>query len=415
MRVDGVSSASARPRPRGDDRARVESRASARGRRRRVERARAMPTATTARAGRGTVRERAWVGDAMPASAGIVRPRTRGRRTRTRAVIVANDGEATEGLGDDGEAGHAVVYTFGSEGEFLRARANKPRSRVVEESFRGKRWGDCRGTRWRGCSPSYSAAYFVRRPLSVVKAPVKDALGFTTGTMGLIDSAFLLTYALGQFVMPALGDRVGAKNVIVVEAGGVLRVLLHVWTRLGAVRAHGVLGVEWISSGGVVSLARQAFEPVVARPASAGRLWGFGRRVSKSGHRGHRARRLLVGVVRMEIVDRHSGVVHALRRGTAGVYESRSSVVANDDVQGGGVAKDKEARRRRAGVQACVFHGDPSHPRLKMLMLSYFCVKIVRYCLLFWLPYFLSQEYKMSVAVAVTCRAYTISAASSVA
>jgi sugar phosphate permease len=39
-------------------------------------------------------------------------------------------------------------------------------------------------------------------------------------------------------------------------------------------------------------------------------------------------------------------------------------------------------------------------PRLKMLMLSYFFVKIVRYCLLFWLPFYLSQEYKMSVAVA---------------
>ena len=139
-----------------------------------------MTTGTTARAGRGTARETAWTRELMPVSEGVVRRRTGGRGTRTRAVIVADDGEATEGLGDDGEAGHAVVYTFGSEGEFLRARANKPRSRVVEEKFPREEVGRLQRNTLAGMFASYSAAYFVRKPLSVVKAPVKDCLLYTS-------------------------------------------------------------------------------------------------------------------------------------------------------------------------------------------------------------------------------------------
>lgn len=39
-------------------------------------------------------------------------------------------------------------------------------------------------------------------------------------------------------------------------------------------------------------------------------------------------------------------------------------------------------------------------PKLSMLMLSYFFVKIVRYCLIFWLPFYLARECGMAVGMA---------------
>ena len=62
---------------------------------------------------------------------------------------------------------------------------------------------------------TYMSIYFVRKPLSVVKAPMQDALGLSTGAIAGIDSAFLGLYAVGQLVLPSLGDRLGAKKMLV--------------------------------------------------------------------------------------------------------------------------------------------------------------------------------------------------------
>ena len=360
-----------------------------------------MPTGTTARAGRGTARDGApWTRALMPVREGVVRRRTGGRGTRTRAVIVADDGEATEGLGDDGEAGHAVVYTFGSEGEFLRARANKPRSRVVEEKFPREEVGRLQRNTLAGMFASYSAAYFVRKPLSVVKAPVKDALGFTTGTMGLIDSAFLLTYALGQFVMPALGDRVGAKNVIVV--GGV--VSCACCCMFGLVSAPYVLMAFWALNG----LAQAASYPLhvkLLNPWYAARERGTAMGIwATSQQVGATAATVLAAYLLGSCGWKLSIAIPALFT----LFAAGLLAFMNLDPPWLQTTTYKEEAlqktKKRADVEPASKHVSFMEilaiPRLKMLMLSYFCVKIVRYCLLFWLPYFLSQEYKMSVAVA---------------
>ena len=63
---------------------------------------------------------------------------------------------------------------------------------------------------------SYTSIYFVRKPFSVVKAPMQDALQLSNGALAGIDSAFLGLYAIGQLVLPALGDRLGARKMLVV-------------------------------------------------------------------------------------------------------------------------------------------------------------------------------------------------------
>ena len=56
---------------------------------------------------------------------------------------------------------------------------------------------------------NYASFYFARKPFSVVKKAMGDDLGFTTAELGTIDTAFLVMYALGQFVLPQLGDKLG--------------------------------------------------------------------------------------------------------------------------------------------------------------------------------------------------------------
>lgn len=63
---------------------------------------------------------------------------------------------------------------------------------------------------------SYASVYFVRKPFSVVKAPMQDALNLSTATIAGIDSSFLALYAIGQLTLPALGDKIGARKMLVV-------------------------------------------------------------------------------------------------------------------------------------------------------------------------------------------------------
>jgi sugar phosphate permease len=62
----------------------------------------------------------------------------------------------------------------------------------------------------------YASFYFTRKPFSVVKSTLgkPEALGLAPATLGMIDSAFLTAYALSQFVLGPLGDRLGARPML---------------------------------------------------------------------------------------------------------------------------------------------------------------------------------------------------------
>lgn len=61
---------------------------------------------------------------------------------------------------------------------------------------------------------SYASYYFTRKNLSVVKSRLHDDMGVSVGTLGGIDTLYLSMYAIGQFLNGALGDRVGARRMI---------------------------------------------------------------------------------------------------------------------------------------------------------------------------------------------------------
>lgn len=61
---------------------------------------------------------------------------------------------------------------------------------------------------------SYASYYLTRKNLSVTKSRLHDGLGVSTTELGIIDTAYLGSYALGQFINGALGDRIGSRRLI---------------------------------------------------------------------------------------------------------------------------------------------------------------------------------------------------------
>jgi OPA family glycerol-3-phosphate transporter-like MFS transporter len=61
---------------------------------------------------------------------------------------------------------------------------------------------------------AYAGFYFCRKPFFVAKKTLMEDLGLSTGELGEIGTAYLLAYAIGQFVNAGIGQRRGARVVL---------------------------------------------------------------------------------------------------------------------------------------------------------------------------------------------------------
>lgn len=61
---------------------------------------------------------------------------------------------------------------------------------------------------------SYATYYFARKTFPVAKATLATQLGLSTSMLAAIDTGYLATYAGGQFACGSLGDRIGARRLI---------------------------------------------------------------------------------------------------------------------------------------------------------------------------------------------------------
>jgi MFS transporter, OPA family, glycerol-3-phosphate transporter len=70
---------------------------------------------------------------------------------------------------------------------------------------------------------SYVGFYFCRKPFSAAKAAIGAEAGWSATTLGNIWAAFLVTYALGQFVAAGMGTKLGPRrNVLLGMAASVV-------------------------------------------------------------------------------------------------------------------------------------------------------------------------------------------------
>ena len=66
---------------------------------------------------------------------------------------------------------------------------------------------------------SYVGFYFCRKPFSAAKSAIGHATGWSTTTLGNIWAAYLIAYALGQFLASGMGTKLGPRKNVLIGMG----------------------------------------------------------------------------------------------------------------------------------------------------------------------------------------------------
>jgi sugar phosphate permease len=225
---------------------------------------------------------------------------------------------------------------------------------------------------------AYATYYLGRKGFSVSKARIVKEVGLSEGTLAAIDTGYLGAYALGQFVSGLIGDRIGARRLVsfgmlfaaitcaafgAAESGALM---LVAFTLNGFAQSTGWPGTtkgmaEWTKPerrGAVMGLWCTSYQVggIVA-------TWFCTLMLARYGWRSA----FLAPAVCIAAVG---GIVFlTLRPGPYAVIRTapRESVAA------------------RVGLDREVFR----NPTLWSYGAAYFFIKLIRYSVLFWLPYYL--------------------------
>lgn len=125
------------------------------------------------------------------------------------------------------------------------------------------------------CSLSYLAVYFARNILSAVSPQMTDTGVLSTLQIGTLSSTYFVTYAVGQLVNGAIGDRIKAKYMISIglAMAGVCSLLfsLTVNSFLASQITYGMTGFFLaMIYGPMTKLVAENTEPIYATRCSLG-------------------------------------------------------------------------------------------------------------------------------------------------
>jgi sugar phosphate permease len=230
---------------------------------------------------------------------------------------------------------------------------------------------------------AYATYYLGRKGFSVTKARMRKEIGLGEGTLATIDTGYLTAYAVGQFVSGIVGDRVGARRLVSIGmlaaavtcaafgAGTTATALFVAFTLNGLAQSTGWPGTtkgmaEWTPverRGAVMGFWCTCYQ-VGGIAATAFCTWLLGRY-------GYRSAFFVPALCLAGV-----GILVALTL-RPGPYSAATSPV-----------KDKASVR---------FDFVPLRsPALWSYGAAYFFIKLIRYSLLFWLPYYLHTALGLS-------------------
>jgi sugar phosphate permease len=256
---------------------------------------------------------------------------------------------------------------------------------------------------------AYASYYLGRMGFAAAKKPLHDELGISETTLGLIDTLFLGSYAAGQFLSGAIGDRIGARRLIgygmLLSAaccagfGAANAAVLFATLYLvnGFAQSTGWPGTtramaEWTTRenrGTVMSFWATCYQVGgIAASFVAGKLLQvFGWRAAFFGPA---LWLLAVGVLVMVVLRPGPSVASSeLANPVDGATPATAETLALPS------AVEATTRARKAAQWRVI-----SNPVLWCYGASYFSIKFIRYALLFWLPYFLAQDGGMAAHTA---------------
>ena len=247
---------------------------------------------------------------------------------------------------------------------------------------------------------SYATYYFARKNFPVAKAQISATLGITTAGLALIDTLYLIAYAIGQFAGGWLGDRIGARRLIgwgmlgsallvgAFGASSTQTAFALLFGLNGFLQATGWPGnvkamAAWFGEherGAVMGFWTTCFQvgPLVATALAAWLLKHYGWRQAFFGPAVWVA---VVGVA----------VLLLLRE------KPRPEDVVTEDAPAGESVADSAPRTRKeqqghdAVLVAAARSAAMKNPVVWLLGLSYFGMKLIRYCIDFWQPFYLEK------------------------
>jgi len=239
---------------------------------------------------------------------------------------------------------------------------------------------------------AYAAYYFGRKGFPVVKSTLQDRLGLSVGMLGWIDTGYLAAYAVGQFLSGIVGDHIGSRRLI---GYGMLGVA-------AACAAFGFSSTAWVffvlfivnglfqSSGWPGAVKAMGSWFTAKERGTVMGVW------STCYQAGGLAATAVATFLFVHYGWRWAFIGPAIFVAVVGILNLLFLPERTVTTRPPGHESDASATTTTPAPKNNVLRS----PALWSLSASYFCLKLIRYSILFWLPYYLNKGLGYSKAQA---------------
>ncbi|KAF0299908.1 Glucose-6-phosphate exchanger SLC37A2 [Amphibalanus amphitrite] len=235
----------------------------------------------------------------------------------------------------------------------------------------------------------YALTYFLRKPLGVIKADLRDQAGLNEAQLGWLDAALLAPYALAQMALAPAGQRLGARRTLglgLLAAGGAM-------LPFGLVGGPGAMAMMLALNGAAQSCCwpacarslaewfpdnrRNSVFGLFGTSAFGGGILGTAVSVYLQGAYGWRLVHLFPALLCMSFGLLVLLVLYSPEELGVAVHEKESAVTKSSIPD---------------AAQRLTWRDVWQIPVIPEVAVSLFFLKLVRYAMYMWLPMFLSQQ-----------------------
>lgn len=224
---------------------------------------------------------------------------------------------------------------------------------------------------------TYASYYLGRKGFSVVKSTLAGELGLSAAALAAIDSVYLVTYALGQVPSGIAADHWGPRRLLILGlAGSALSCALF-----GFSSSAFALAACFGANGFAQATGWPGTTKMMAdwtTPANRGRIMGIWSTCYQVGG--------VAATALAAFMLARAGWRAAFWIPAIWLACMAAVMFASSGARGTGTATAPEARALASAASRRVL----SDPVLYGYGGCYFCIKLIRYSLLFWLPYYLN-------------------------
>jgi sugar phosphate permease len=225
---------------------------------------------------------------------------------------------------------------------------------------------------------SYATYYFARKNFPVAKGTIERELGIGTAGLAAIDTGYLATYAIGQFAGGWLGDRIGSRRLIGL---GMIGSAMFI-AAFGASSSAALFALFFALNGFMQATGWPGNVKAMAAwygPTERGSVMGFWSTCFQAGP--------LVATALAAWLLAHFGWRSAFF--VPAVWVALVGLLILLFLEEG--PHDTREKPKAGAVHGATLEV-LKNPVVWLLGGAYFGMKLIRYCLDFWLPYYLEKS-----------------------